>query len=69
MPAIPRFHVGHCTELVCAPSSSKLEFQILTRFLSFPVSDIKRTLDAMSWVKVRVVIYVTHATRLFIKIS
>ena len=49
-PAISRTYAGHRQELVPLP------FSLLTQstefFISFPIADIKRTLDAMSWVKV-----------------
>lgn len=48
---IPRFHAGHCEKLV-----SLLVWCLAPHLIlhpSFPVADIKRHLDAMSWTKVR----------------
>lgn len=51
--ALPRIHVRHCKELVRFVQSSKLWLmKHVDVHYSFSVSDIERTLDAMSWAKV-----------------
>ena len=49
-PAISRTYAGHRQELV--PLLPSLSNQSTEFSISFPIEDIKRTLDAMSWVKV-----------------
>ena len=51
--AISWVHAGHGTEFVSEPLLLPLFDVHPTVHLSFPVSDIERTLDAMSWIHVR----------------
>lgn len=51
--ALQRIHARHCTKFVSDFSSLSNLLVEKPSLDSFPVSDIKRTLDAMSWSKVR----------------
>ena len=51
--ALPRVHARYSAELVCDVICANVLGSRLTIMSSFPVSDIKRTLDALSWVHVR----------------